>query len=77
MALNKATLKSDIYNKVKAIDLQKSDVADKIAEAIADAVDTYIKTATITVAPGIQVATAGSAAAQVGSTTSTGTATIS
>lgn len=43
---------------------------------IAGAIIDEIKKATITVAAGIPVATTGSATAQAGSTTSTGTATI-
>jgi hypothetical protein len=77
MALVKATLKSEISAGVKAIDLANADVADEIAGVIADAIDSYIKAATITVTAGIPVATAGSAVAQTGATTGPGTATIS
>lgn len=77
MALNKAALKSQISAGVKAIDLENADVSDEIAGVIADAIDVYIKAATITVAAGILVATAGSAVAQTGATTGPGTAIIS
>lgn len=40
-----------------------------LAEELASAIDTYIKSATIIIPPGIVVATAGSPAAQVGSST--------
>lgn len=63
MPLDKATLKSTISSGVKGIDLTTADVADEIAQVIADAIDTYIKAATITVAAGIPVATTGTAAA--------------
>ena len=62
-----------LKNDLKAIDPTKGDVVDKMVEAI----DKYIKGATITVAAGIPVSTTGSATAQAGTTTATGTATIS
>lgn len=69
MPLNKEQLKA----KLKAIDPSDGDVVDKMV----DAIDEYIKGATVTVAAGIPVSTAGSAAAQTGATTSPGTGTIS
>lgn len=69
MALNKNTLKA----KLKAIDPSQDDVIDKMV----DAIDTYIKGATVTVAAGIPVATAGSATSQTGETSGPGTGTIS
>ena len=77
MALNKTTLRDNISNRVQEIDLQNSNVADAIAEIIADEVDSYIKGATITVPAGIPVSTTGTAAAQSGETTSPGDGTIS
>lgn len=77
MALVKATLQASLLADFKAISLGSDDAAAKVAEAIANGVDAYMKTATITVAPGILVSTAGSAVAQTGATTSTGTGTIS
>ena len=55
----------------------KQDFADSIANAVADGVDAWIKTATVTVTAGIPVATAGSPTAQTGATTGPGTGTIS
>lgn len=55
----------------------KQRFAENLAKAIGSGVDSWIKTATITVAPGIPVATSGSPTSQVGATTGTGTATIS
>ena len=77
MALNKTTLRDNISNRVQEIDLQNSNVADAIAEIIADEVDSYIKGATITVPAGIPVSTTGTAAAQSGATTGPGDGTIS
>ncbi|MCQ2087896.1 MAG: hypothetical protein MJZ37_07570 [Bacilli bacterium] len=79
MALNGKTLGDNIANIIissDAPDEQKAAVK-KLWEDIGDAIVNHIKGATITVAAGIPVSTAGTAAAQTGSTTSTGTATIS
>ena len=51
----------------------KQDFADSIANAVADGVDAWIKTATVTVQPGIPVTTSTGA----GTTTGPGTGTIS
>lgn len=88
MALNTELLKTNLTNKIKkALDApisEKSDsdkikqtFAESIAEAIATEVEAWIKTATVTVKPGIQVATTGTSAAQKGVTTSSGTGIIS
>lgn len=69
MALDKNALKT----KLKAIDPSKDDVVAKMV----DAIDEYIKGATVTVEAGIPVTTAGSATAQTGSTSGPGTGTIS
>nr|DAP15245.1 MAG TPA: hypothetical protein [Caudoviricetes sp.] len=55
----------------------KQRFAQNIANAIADGVDAWIKTATVTVQPGIPVSTSGSPTAQTGATTGQGTGTIS
>jgi hypothetical protein len=55
----------------------KNRFAENISNAIADGVDAWIKTATVTVAQGIPVSTTGSPAAQTGATTAPGTGTIS
>lgn len=55
----------------------KNRFAENISNAIADGVDAWIKTATVTVAEGIPVATAGSPTAQTGATTAPGTGIIS
>jgi hypothetical protein len=49
---------------------------DEFAQRLADAIDVYVKTGTVTVAPGIPVSTAGSPTAQTGATTAPGTGTI-
>lgn len=55
----------------------KQRFAQNIANAIADGVDAWIKTATVTVQSGIPVSTSGSPTAQTGVTTGQGTGTIS
>lgn len=77
MALVKEILKQDIktgLEKIKADD--GVDIPGKMAEVISEAVDKYIKTATVTVSAGIPVSTAGTAAAQTGATTGPGTGTL-
>lgn len=78
------TLKAKILETLnKPIDEKMSDsevkqrLASDLASAIADGVDAWIKTGTVTVQPGIPVATAGTPAAQTGATTGPGTGTIS
>lgn len=58
-------------------DEAKQFLANAIADAIADGVDAWIKTAVVTVQAGISVQTAGSPTAQSGFTTSIGSGTIS
>jgi hypothetical protein len=48
-----------------------------LANQLAAAIDAQIKTASVTVAKGIAVSTTGTAAAQTGTTTATGSGTIS
>lgn len=55
----------------------KNNFATKLANAIGDRLDAWIKTGTVTVPPGIPVSTAGSPTAQTGVTTGPGTGTIS
>lgn len=78
------TLKAKILETLnKPIDEKMSDSAVKqrlasdLASAIANGVDSWIKTGIVTVQPGIPVATAGTPAAQTGATTGPGTGTIS
>lgn len=84
MALNTNKLKDDIYQAIldalnTPID-EKSDsdevkkrLADRIAIAVSSGIDTWIRTATVTVQPGISVTTSTGA----GVTTGTGIGTIS
>lgn len=49
MPLVAATLQAQLESDFKSIDLGNDDAAAKVAEAVANRVDAYIKTATITV----------------------------
>lgn len=77
MALVKDTLKADILTLLTGM-REKTEVSDdELAGKLATAIDKYIKTATVTVAAGIAVATSGSPTSQTGATTAPGTGTIS
>lgn len=76
MPLNKAALKSGIQSLAQNIAETEGSYED-FADGLADLIDVYVKSGTVTVAAGIPVSTAGTAAAQTGATTATGTGTIS
>lgn len=76
MALQKQALKSGILQLMKDMREKDENSDEEFSERLATLIDTYVKTGTVTVAQGITVATAGSATAQTGATTSTGTGTI-
>jgi hypothetical protein len=87
MPLATSVLQANLQRKIKSIldasfnensnaETIKTKFAKDLSSAIADEIDTWIKTATITVNAGIPVATAGSPTAQTGATTGPGTATI-
>ncbi len=55
----------------------RTEISDAdFAASLADIIDTYVKSATITIAAGIPVSTTGGPAAQTGSTTAPAVATI-
>lgn len=77
MALNKAALQAGILQLMTDM-RKKTEVADaEYAERLSTLIDDYVKTGMVTVALGIPVSTTGSATAQTGATTATGTGTIS
>jgi hypothetical protein len=80
MALNKSTLETAIKAAFQTEQTEEGDAntsLDNIASKLATAIDAFVRTATVTVAAGIPVSTAGSAAAQTGATTGPGTGTVS
>lgn len=79
MALNKPQLQINIKSLLQQLQ-QVSDndqALNQLSSGLSDLIDSYVKSATVTVAAGIPVSTSGTAAAQTGATTSTGTGTIS
>lgn len=71
------TLKTEILSLLTGM-REKTEVSDdEFAGKLAETIDKYIRTATVTVAAGIAVSTTGSPAAQTGVTTAPGTGTIS
>jgi hypothetical protein len=62
-----------LFNRMKEAEMSEADFAGELAKIIND----HIKTASVTVNPGIPVATAGSAAAQSGTTTGPGSGSLS
>lgn len=76
MALNKEALKSDLKTRISAIKVTNDNpdgAIDALCSALSDAIDTYVKTATVTVQPGQTVTTP----AGPGSTSSQGTGSLS
>jgi hypothetical protein len=77
MALNKTVLAQQLKAIFDGVSPEATGVIDpdalrqKVANEMADAIDAFVKTGTV--APGITVSTTGSAAAQTGATTGTGT----
>ena len=77
MALNKEQLKQGIIRLQQDM-LTKTDASmEEYAERLASLINDFVKSGEVTVQAGISVSTAGTAAAQTGSTTSVGTGTIS
>lgn len=77
MALNKAALETGILQLLTDMESRTENAKPEFASRLATLFDTFVKSGTVTVQPGITVATTGSATAQSGATTSTGTGTIS
>ncbi len=77
MSLNKAKLQTDIEQLLEDMMQKEEKSFSEFAKRLSTAIEGFVKTGTVTVAAGISVSTAGTAAAQTGATTSTGTGTIS
>jgi hypothetical protein len=76
MPLNKAGLKTQIKTLLTQMETKNEDAKDFFAGKLADAIDIYVKSATIVVPAGVPVTTVGSPATQTGATTAPATATI-
>lgn len=77
MALNKQALKQGIIDLHQDMLTKTNDSIEEYAERLASLIDAFVRSGEVTVQPGIAVTTAGTAAAQSGTTTSTGAGTIS
>lgn len=76
MGLNKEQLKQGIITLQQDM-LTKTDASmEEYAERLASLIDAFVRSGEVTVAAGITVSTAGTAAAQSGTTTSVGKGTI-
>ena len=76
MPLQRAPLKQGIASLMKDMMDRKDPSYDEFADRLSTLIETYVKSGTVTVAAAIPVATTGSATAQTGVTTATGTGVI-
>lgn len=76
MALNKEELVNDIFSLLSDMESRAEDAKEEFAHRLANAIDNYVRSGVVksVVQAGIPVSTAGTAAAQTGSTTSIGQA---
>nr|DAP86976.1 MAG TPA: hypothetical protein [Caudoviricetes sp.] len=72
MALNKQALKQGIIRLQQDMLTKTEAGMEEYAERLASLIDAFVKSGEVTVAPGIQVSTAGTATTQTGATTSEG-----
>ena len=77
MALNKQSLKQGIITLQQDMLTKTEPSIEEYAERLASLINDFVKSGEVMVKAGISVSTAGTAAAQTGSTTSVGTGTIS
>ena len=77
MALNKQALKQGIIALQQDMQRKTEASMEDYAERLASLIDAFVKSGEVTIAPGISVTTAGTAASQTGATTSVGKGTIS
>ena len=76
MALNKQALKAGIISLQQDMQRKTDASMEEYAERLASLIDSFVKSGEVTIAPGISVTTAGTAASQTGATTSEGKGTI-
>ena len=77
MALNKQALKAGIIALQQDMLTKTEANPEEYAERLASLIYDFVRSGEVTVEPGIQVGTAGTATAQTGATTSAGKGTIS
>ena len=76
MGLNKEQLKQGIIALQQDMLTKTNSNTEEYAERLASLIDAFVRSGEVTVAAGITVSTAGTAAAQTGTTTSVGKGTI-
>ena len=76
MALNKQALQQGIIALQQDMPTKTNSNTEEYAERLASLIDAFVRSGEVTVNPGISVSTAGTAAAQSGTTTSVGNGTI-
>ena len=76
MGLNKQALKQGIITLQQDMLTKTDSSTEEYAERLASLIDAFVRSGEVTVAAGITVSTAGTAAAQSGTTTSVGKGTI-
>lgn len=76
MALKKEQLKQGIIALQQDMLTKTNSSTEEYAERLASLIDAFVRSGEVTVAAGITVSTAGTAAAQSGATTSVGKGTI-
>ena len=76
MALNKEQLKQGIISLQRDMLTKTEPSMEEYAERLASLIDIFVRSGEVTIAPGISVTTAGTAASQTGATTSEGKGTI-
>nr|DAS94560.1 MAG TPA: hypothetical protein [Caudoviricetes sp.] len=76
MGLNKEQLKQGIIALQQDMLTKTNSSTEEYAERLASLIDAFVRSGEVTVAAGITVSTAGTAAAQSGATTSVGKGTI-
>nr|DAK29856.1 MAG TPA: hypothetical protein [Caudoviricetes sp.] len=76
MGLNKEQLKQGIIALQQDMLTKTNSSTEEYAERLASLIDAFVRSGEVTVAAGITVSTAGTAAAQSGTTTSVGKGTI-
>ena len=76
MALNKQALQQGIITLQQDMLTKTDSSTEEYAERLASLIDAFVRSGEVTVAAGITVSTAGTAAAQSGATTNVGKGTI-
>nr|DAN67609.1 MAG TPA: hypothetical protein [Caudoviricetes sp.] len=76
MGLNKEQLKQGIIDLHQDMLTKTNDSIEEYSERLASLIHDFVKSGEVTIAPGISVTTAGTAASQTGTTTSVGKGTI-